>query len=224
MTKLNDFFENYLAQTIGDDHTIVISTVEGRTPLYWVDRVRELYSPATLERLLASNQPDTRRAAAWALRYLGTESHYRPLGALLRDDSRSVRTSADEARRAICYRTQSPWHRKTAYEVEQLLANGSYRQAIDLANHLADETEGRGDVYYLRAWIHFTYGNIECAADDCKRCLQLDACSYQACVALGQCYWHLGNDGAAMECYLEAARIYPDWEPARTAISVLAGE
>ncbi len=66
-------------------------------------------------------------------------------------------------------RTQSPWHRKTAYEVEQLLANGSYRQAIDLANHLADETEGRSDVYYLRAWIHFTYSNIELAAEDCKK-------------------------------------------------------
>lgn len=224
MTKLNDFFEKYLAHTIGDDHTIVISTVEGQTPLYWVDRVRDSYSPATLERLLASSQAETRRAAAWALKYLGSEHHCKALGVLLRDESRVVRTSADEARRAICYRTQSPWHRKTAYEVEQLLANGSYGQAIDLANHLAEETEGRSDVFYLRAWIHFTYGNIEAASEDCKRVLQYDSYSYQACVALGQCYWHLGNDGAAMECYLEAARIYPDWEPARAAISVLAGE
>ncbi|XZE21960.1 tetratricopeptide repeat protein [Pirellulaceae bacterium SH449] len=224
MTKINDYFESYLAQTIGDDHTIVLSTVGGRTPMYWVDRVREVYDSATLKRLLASSLPETRRAAAWALRYLGTESHYKPLGALLRDESRSVRTSADEARRAICYRTQSPWHRKTAYEVEQLLANGSYTQAIDLANHLAEETEGRSDVYYLRAWIHFTHSSIELAADDCKRALQLDCYAYQACVALGQCYWHLGNDGAAMECYLEAARIYPDWEPARTAMSVLTDD
>jgi tetratricopeptide (TPR) repeat protein len=224
MTRLNEFFENYLSETYGDDHTIVLSTIEGRNPLYWVEQVRKLYTPATLERLLSSTETETRRAASWALRYLGNETHFRPLGELLRDESRSVRMSADEARRSICHRTQSPWHRKTAFEVEHLLANGTFGPAAELATHLIEETDGRSEVYYLRAWIYFTCGQIESAIEDCKKSLQLDPFSYQACVALGQCYWHLGNDGAALECYREAARIYPDWEPARAAISVLIGD
>lgn len=221
MTKLHQFYENYLAQTYGDTYSIAISSIDCKNPLRWIEEVRRVYSLATLTRLLASSQVETRRAATWALCYLGDESQYGPLGSLLRDESRSVRSSADEARRAILSRTQSPWHRKTAYQVEQLLAEGAHRPALELATHLIDETDGRSDVYYLRAWIRFTNGDMEQAADDCRHALHLDPCSYQACVALGQCYWHLGNDGAARECYLEASRIYPDWEPARSAMSVL---
>ena len=222
MTKLVQFYENYLSHTYGDIHSIVISSVDCKNPMIWIDEVRRYYSSSTLTRLLKSSDVETRRAATWALCFLGDETHYFPLGALLRDDSRTVRTSADEARRAIVARTQSPWHRQTAYAVEQHLADGDYRRADELASHLIDETDGRSDVFYLRAWIRFSSGMIEQAASDCKRALKLDRYSYQSCVALGQCYWHLGNDNAALECYIEAARVYPDWEPARSAIAILA--
>ncbi|MCU0716368.1 MAG: bacterial transcriptional activator domain-containing protein [Pirellula sp.] len=224
MTKLLQFYENYLADSYGDPLSVVISAEENRNSMRWIDQVGKHYSSATLMRLLDSTEVQTRRAATWALCFLGNETHYTPLGRMLRDESRAVRTSADEARRAIARRTQSPWHRKTAYQVEQLLADENYLRAEELASHLIDETDGRGDVYYLRAWIRFTRGDIEEALSDCKRSIRLDPYSYQACVALGQCYWHLGNDGAARECYLESNRIYPDWEPARSAMEILAGE
>jgi len=158
------------------------------------------------------------------LSYLGDESHSCSLGVLLRDSTRIVRTCADDARRAIALRTQSPWHRKTALRVEQLLADGLFAPAGELASHLVNEADGRADVYMLRAWVRFSDGDIELAADDCKRTLALDPFCYQACVALGQCLWHLGRDLAARECYCEAARIYPDWEPARAALQLLGKE
>jgi tetratricopeptide (TPR) repeat protein len=222
MTKLLQFYENYIAQTYGDIHSIVISSIECRNPLRWIDEVKRHYSTATLLRLLTSSDMEIRRASAWALCYLGDETQYGSLGHLLSDEFRAVRSCADEARRAIQQRSQSPWHRKTVYQVEQLLADGEFRRASELASHLIDETDGRSDVYYLRAWIRFTNGDIEAATEDCKRALKLDPHSYQTCVALGQCYWHLGKDQAARECYLEANRIYPDWEPARSAIALLA--
>ena len=215
MAKLLHYFENYLAEC---DAEPGLTTRDGSK---WVDLVRSNYTPHTLKRMLASQQVGVRQAAAWALSYLGDESHCCSLGMLLRDSARIVRTCADDARRAIVQRSQSPWHRQTVKRVEQLLAEGLFKPATELASHLVDEADDRSDVYMLRAWVRFSDGDIEQAAEDCKRTLALDPFAYQACVALGQCLWHLGRDLAARECYWEAARIYPDWEPARAGLQML---
>ena len=218
MAKLLRFFENYLTQCEADVHALSSDASK------WISAVSQNYAPNTLNRLLASHQCDVRQAAAWALSYLGDESHSNSLGLLLCDSARKVRTCADDARRAIAKRTQSPWHRKTALHVEQLLADGMYSSATELATHLVDEADSRSDVYMLRAWVRFSDGDIEAAVEDCKKTLALDPFCYQACVALGQCLWHLGRDLAARECYCEAARIYPDWEPAKAALQMLTNE
>lgn len=218
MAKLLRFFENYMAQCETE-----VGTLPNDGSL-WITEVRNHYAPNTLNRMLASQQSEIRRASAWALSFLGDESHNFSLGVLLRDSVRIVRTYADDARRAISARTQSPWHRKTASRVEELLADGHFTVANELASHLVDEADSRADVYMLRAWVRFSDGDIEHAAEDCKRTLSIDPFSYQACVALGQCLWHLGRDMAARECYCEAARIYPDWEPARAALEMLPNE
>jgi len=215
MAKLLQYFENYLA----DCETEVNASPHDASK--WIALVRLKYTPSTLKRMLASQQVGVRRAAAWALSYVGDESHACPLGMLLRDSARMVRSCADEARRAIAQRSQSPWHRQTVSRVEQLLADGLYKSATELASHLVDEADSRSDVYMLRAWVRFSGGDIEQAAEDCKRTLALDPYCYQACVALGQCLWHLGRDLAARECYCEAARIYPDWEPAKAGLQML---
>ena len=215
MAKLLNYFENYLVDCESD------TAAGSRECSKWVVLVRSNYAPHTLKRMLASQQVGVRRAAAWALSHLGDESHCCSLGLLLRDSARIVRSCADEARRAIAQRSQSPWHRETATRVEQLLADGFFKPATELASHLVDEAESRADVYMLRAWVRFSDGDIEQAAEDCKRTLALDPFCYQACVALGQCLWYLGRDLAARECYCEAARIYPDWEPARAGLQML---
>jgi tetratricopeptide (TPR) repeat protein len=216
MTKLLRFFEKHRSQQEIEGAVLQASCTK------WIHLVRTNYSPSTLCRLLASQQAEIRQAAAWALSYLGDESHTSCLGLLLRDSARIVRTYADTARRAIDSRTQSPWHRKTAASIEQLLAAGLHSAALELATHLVEEAEARADVYMLRAWVRYSDGRFEAAAEDCKRTLALDPFRYQACVALGQCLWHLGRDLAARECYSEAARIYPDWEPARAALQLMA--
>jgi tetratricopeptide (TPR) repeat protein len=220
MAKLVRFFENYCAEIEAESNLVSMF----RDPTVWIEAVRTTYAPNTLKRMLGSKQANVRKAAAWGLSHFGDESHYQSLGALLRDSVRTVRTIADDARRAIAKRTQSPWHRKTASDVEQLLADGFFSSATELASHLVDEADDRADVYMLRAWVRFSDGAIESAVDDCKKTLALDPFCYQACVALGQCMWHLGRDVVARECYYEAARIYPDWEPARAALQLLAYE
>ena len=218
MAKLLRFFEKYMLLL---DESAGVASLESSQ---WISQVRDHYEPNTLKRLLASKQVEVRRAAAWALSHLGNESHCMSLGVLLRDSARVVRTYADDARRTIAQRTQSPWHRTTATRIEQLLADGKFTSATELASHLVEEADSRADVYMLRAWVQFSNGELEAASDDCKRTLSLDPFCYQACVALGQCLWHLGRDMAARECYCEAARIYPDWEPARAALEMLTND
>jgi tetratricopeptide (TPR) repeat protein len=215
MAKLLQYYENHLAEC-GTE--VGMPNQDAST---WIACVRANYSPHTLNRMLSSQHANVRRAAAWGLSALGDESHCCQLGVLLRDSARQVRTCADEARRAILQRSQSPWHRQTATRVEQLLSEGFFKSAKELASHLVDEADTRSDVYLLRAWVRFSDGDIEQAAEDCKRTLAIDPFCYQACVALGQCLWHLGRDLAARECYWEAARIYPDWEPARAGLQML---
>ena len=128
MAKLLRFFENYLTQCEAEVHALSSDASK------WISAVSHYYAPNTLNRLLASHQCDVRQAAAWALSYLGDESHSNALGLLLCDSARKVRTCADDARRAIAKRTQSPWHRKTALHVEQLLADGMYASATELAH------------------------------------------------------------------------------------------
>jgi tetratricopeptide (TPR) repeat protein len=184
-------------------------------------QVAAWYTPATLSRLVGSSQPQVRMSAAWGLGLIGQEPHLEPLGHLLRDEIRGVRSVADEARRGILFRTQSPWQRRTSEEIEELIASSNLQQAIALADQLVDETELRSDAYFLRAWVQFCNARWDAAIADCKKTLTIDPFSYRACVALGQCYWHQNRNAAATECFYESVRLYPDFEPAHVALRMM---
>jgi hypothetical protein len=192
----------------------------GSLPLAAI-RVASWYSPVTLTRLLSSTQDQVRMSAAWGLGLIGHEPHHEILGRLLRDPVRGVRSAADEARRSILCRTQSPWHRRCAEKVEDLLACSDLPSACALADQLVEETELRSDAFLLRAWVRFCNVQLELAIEDCKKTLAIDPFCYRACVALGQCYWHQSLDAAARECFYESVRLYPDWEPAYAALRML---
>jgi hypothetical protein len=184
----------------------------------WAQRIEAMYSSHTLCRMLYSTDSRTREAAAWGLGLIGEEIALDALGPCLRDPFRGVRTAVDEARRTILARTQSPWHRETAQNIEDLLARARLGEASHLADLLVEETESRSDAFMLRAWVRFSNQRMDWAAEDCKKTLSIDPFCYRACVALGQCFWHQNRDAAARECCLEAARLYPDWEPAYSAL------
>lgn len=187
----------------------------------WAQRIEAMYNSHTLCRMLYSTDSRTRQAAAWGLGLIGEESALEALGPCLRDPFRGVRTAVDEARRTILARTQSPWHRETAQTIEDLLAKARLGEASHLADLLVEETESRSDAFMLRAWVRFSNQRMEWAAEDCKKTLSIDPFCYRACVALGQCFWHQNRDAVARECFLEAARLYPDWEPAYSALRTM---
>ncbi len=198
------------------------SMQEGGVPIALSSvRIASWYTVTTLKRLLSSHEPRTRQAAAWGLGLVGNEEHLQRLGPLLRDELRGVRSTADEARRSILVRTQSPWHRRCAQRIEDQLARSDWNAASELANQLVEETECRADAFMMRAWVRFSSQQLDWAAEDCKKTLAIDPFCYRACVALGQCFWHQNRDAAARECFYESVRIYPDWEPAHAALRMM---
>ena len=218
MTKLLQFYSNYLAATREEPGSINCPTQTNDYASQWVAEVSNHYNLSTLSRMLASSESRTRRAAAWALQHHGDPSHVNELGYLLSDKEYFTRRAADNARKTIKLRSQSPLQFQIVQQIEQCLSNGQFERAESLSTLLIEEAEARSDIYSLRAFVRFANGKIEKAASDCKQAIQLDRFAYQSFVALGQCYWHQMNDGAARECYLEAARIYPDWRPAHMAM------
>lgn len=196
---------------------------QGACTAYAAVQVAAWYTPATLSRLIGASKSQVRMAAAWGLGLIGDEVHLSPLGILLRDDRRGVRSVADEARRSILFRTQSPWHRRTAEKVEDFLAASELDKASELADQLVEETEFRSDAYFLRAWVRFCNVQWDAAIEDCKKTLTIDPFCYRACVALGQCFWHQNRNAAARECFYESMRLYPDFEPAHVALRMLYG-
>jgi tetratricopeptide (TPR) repeat protein len=194
---------------------------EGHSLILAAARVASWYTPSTLSRMLASQVVPIRQGAVWGLGLVGDERQLDLLGPLLRDALRGIRMAADEARRSIMARTQSPWHRRCEASVEDLLAMSEMSRASKLADQLVEETERRSDAYLLRAWVRFCSQQLDSATDDCKKTLAIDPYCYRACMALGQCYWHQNRDAAARECFYESVRLYPDWEPGYTALRTM---
>lgn len=197
------------------------SHIKGHHGQNWSALIHSKYTPHTLVRMLSVSSSDTRRSAAWALGWIGDLVHLDCLGPLLGDASRKVRTAANEARRLIQSRTQTPWHRQCARRIEAMLAADQYSQACALADDLVQATESRSDAILLRAGVRFCNQQLVRAIDDFRATLSRDPYCFRACIALGQCYWHLHRDAAAYECFLEAARIYPDWRPAHDSLRLV---
>ncbi len=210
LPKLVEFFNACLSE-------------RGASVAFAAVQVAAWYTPATLFRLIGASKSQVRMAAAWGLGLIGDEMHLKPLGHMLQDDIRGVRLAADEARRSILFRTQSPWHRRTAEEVEDFLASSEMEKASNLADQLVEETELRSDAYLLRAWVRVCNAQWDAAIEDCKKTLTIDPFCYRACVALGQCFWHQNRNAAARECFYESMRLYPDFEPAHVALRMLYG-
>lgn len=228
MTKLHRFYSNYLSATRGEYGSVGSSFGQQEQDLLsdgakWIAEVQNHYNLSTITRMLSAFDTKTRRAAAWALQHHGNESQIENLGILLSDADYFTRKAADQARRAIKQRNQTSIQQQIVVQIEQCMVQGDLDQAETLATLIIDEAEARSDFYSLRAFIRFARGRVDLAATDCKKAIQLDRFAYQSFVALGQCYWHQLHNGAARECYLEAARIYPDCRPAHAGIELVAG-
>ncbi|MFM8186913.1 MAG: tetratricopeptide repeat protein, partial [Pirellula sp.] len=93
---------------------------------------------------------------------------------------------------------------------ESSMANSHWKSANRMVDQLVVEHAHDPQSWLLRVSIRLCTAQWLGASQDCRYLLSIDRDNYRACVFLGQCYWFMNRLGIAKECFLEAARIYPD--------------
>lgn len=170
--------------------------------------VAERYTEGTLQRLLASDSVESRRAAALALGMLGTfRGSNAALASALRDADSLVRRHAADGLWDVWFRGNAPDHERRLREA--IAHPDSGRVLANLTALIAAEPEF-AEAYNQRAIVHFRRGESTLAIPDCDEVLRLNPAHYGAAAGLGQCLLRSNKPRAALRAFRQALAIYPD--------------
>jgi tetratricopeptide (TPR) repeat protein len=190
---------------------------DGDTPLF-ITAIAQIFSIATLERLLFTGETHSRRAAAMALGLLAGQSSIGKLGPFLKSNDRKLRLVIDDSLRAIAAREGSMLDRQYLERVIRLNECSNFEKAIELASECIDDSGGTSELYHQRSLALFQVDCIEQATDDCRQTLKLNPFHYAAMVGLGHCYLELGDLLDSLFWFRQALDVYPDLEPVRIQV------
>jgi tetratricopeptide (TPR) repeat protein len=203
---IDDLYQQYLS----DQDESVLAT-----------SIAERYSIGSLERLLASGNRTTRRAAALAIGMLGDYESNAALGRALSDSDRNVRNLAENGIRALWCRVGNEADRCA---LSQLIRLNSRRQFLDVvrqATALTHSSPSVAEAWNQRAIAFFNLKRFDESIRDCAQTLEMNPYHYGASSGMGQGYLHMGNRAAALECFERAIRLNPDLEGVRLQIRYL---
>jgi tetratricopeptide (TPR) repeat protein len=176
------------------------------------------YTEGTLQRVVASPDVKTRRAAALALGLVGTIDSNPSVAALLRDQDPLVQRFAADALWELWFRggtaDQNRRLRDAARDPDPVTARADLDDLIRQAPNFAE-------AYNQRAIWFFKRGEFARAAEDCEAVLRLNPFHFGAAAGLGQCLAKVGKPRAAIRAYRTALDINPALEHLRDAIRQL---
>jgi tetratricopeptide (TPR) repeat protein len=179
------------------------------------------YTPTALERLTASPDRVTRRAAVLALGLTADYSANAALGRALLDADRTVRILAENGLRAVWRRQGNETQRRLLEQVIRLNRAGDLDSAIARASELLHQAPWIAETSHQRGLAYFHQGRYYAALDDFAQTLELNAYHFAAAVGMGHCHLHLDDTTAALECFERALRLNPDLEGVRAQIRYL---
>jgi tetratricopeptide (TPR) repeat protein len=190
----------------------------------FVRAVSQVYTLATLHRLMAGGGRFTRRAAALAVTLLGRAESVPQVGQALRDPDRAVRLIAEDGIQAI-------WDRGGDFEqcqqlqmIMRLNAAGQYAAAIALADRILEQAPDFGQVWFERAEALLAQGEYFAAIADYRRVLACESFHFPAALSMARCYLELGDPWAALQGLQHTLSIHPHLEFARAQLSRLRRE
>ena len=218
MSLLLEAFNNLPEPGAADDLELWEAGAEGS-----IREFRELaekrYTEGTLCRILTSSEhPPARRAAAFALGFVGTMNANATVASALRGDS------DDGVRRFAVDSLWEIWFRGDCVEQGREL-----RLALSL-NDSAQLIAALGDViglypdfaeaYNQRAIVWFRRGQHSKAIADCEAALRLNPYHFGAASGLGQCHLRMNRPHAALRALAQALDLNPTLELAQTIQSL----
>lgn len=181
-------------------------------------KVTERYTEGTLQRLLHSSDPLSRRAGVLALGMIGTMASNKPAAALLRDSDPVVRQLAADAMWALWFRADSDENNLELQRAIRLNNNGKCLAGLEA---LIAKSPRFAEAFNQRAIIYFRLGEYQKSIADCERVLKLNALHFGALAGMGQCYMKLHKPRQALKAFRTAYRINPSLEGVEHTIRTL---
>ncbi len=198
-------------------------------PEQWMTRLRaaleryrrvvaEVYTDATLERLLNSGEPICRRAAVLALGLVGTMATNDALSRRLRDDDPMVRRLTGDALWAVWFRAGGREH---CNRLQQIVGGENSRAILRDLDVLISQTGDYAEAFNQRAILYYKLGEFRRAAADCETVLKLNPHHFGAAAGMAQCYLKLNRPRAALHAFRSALEINADLEDVDSAVKAL---
>jgi tetratricopeptide (TPR) repeat protein len=169
-------------------------------------QVAERYTEGTLQRLLQSEEAETRRAAVLALGLVGSLASNRVLAACLHDDDEKVRELAGNALWAVWFRGDNE---DDAAELQRLVRLKDRGKALAGLDVLIGHTPGFAEAYNQRAILHYQMKYYERSIADCEKTLALNPYHFGAQVGMAQCLLQLGRQRAALKAFRATLKLHP---------------
>lgn len=183
--------------------------------------VSACYTLATLVRLVSCGRYVSRRAAAFAITFLGDYSHNAVLGEALQDDDRGVRMLADNGIRQLWRRDGNQLQQRELARIMRLNTSGLYEECLPQVNRFIEEASWVAEGWNQRAIALFALERFEEAANDCHQTLELNPYHFAAAIGMAHCYLEMEDALAALECFRRALRLNSDLEEVRVQIAYL---
>ena len=190
----------------------------------FVFAVREHYCPSTLERLVTHADCRVRRAAVFALGFVGDFETHQTVGTALLDVDRSVRSLAESACRRVWTRDGDKQQRRELMSVTRAIAAGRYEEAIKEADRLVSVVPHFAEVWYQRGAARFQLEDYARAIDDWTQTLELNAYHFVAATAMGAAFLRLNDPLSALKSLRRALLLNPDLENVREQVKELTRE
>jgi tetratricopeptide (TPR) repeat protein len=179
------------------------------------------YTLPSLVRLLTGGKYISRRAAAFAITFLGDYSHNAVLGEALRDKDRGVRMLADNGIRQLWRRDGNAVQQRRLAELMRLNTSALYEDCLPAACEFIEESPWFAEGWNQRAIALFALERYEESANDCHQCLELNPYHFAAAVGMAHCYLEMEDPFAALECFRRSLALNPDLEEVRVQINYL---
>ncbi len=195
--------------------------IETKDAEAFLQNVLARYTEGTLIRLLDSSDTDARRAAVLSLGLVGGASSNTPVGERMKDDDPVVRSFAENALWGIWSRADTPENNQALTTVRNLLSEEKLDEAMSRVNLLIDKAPRFAEAWNQRAIIHFSRGDWEKSAADCRKVIEMNPYHYGAISGMAQCYLRADQPKQAIEAFRMLARIQPHNTAAIDAIESL---
>ena len=218
MSLLLEAFDNLPKPHAADDLELWESGADGA-----IREFRELaqtrYTEGTLCRILASSEdPPARRAAAFALGFVGTMESNGPVSLALRTDSDDrVRRFAIDSLWEIWFRGESV---ERGRELRLALSLNDSAQQLAALNDVIGMYPDFAEAYNQRAIVWFRRGQHSKSIADCEAALRLNPYHFGAASGLGQCHLRMNRPHAALRALAQALDLNPTLELAQTIQSL----